>query len=544
MTAERWFHALVVVFLIVLGVIVRWTGLAEYALSPDDALILGIAQSETLGKLFENAMREVHPPLFYIVLRIVAAFGESEAYLRGAMMGIGLASVPVVYATGLRFVGKVGAIVMALIPALSIGAVLETTSLRHYPLVILISSIGWYLFLRYRESKSSKILYAYAVVVLLGVLTHYSQLLLFSAFGITHLIGLSSAKATRRDAIRFVVVQLPAALVALFFVWTHVAAQWTKGQGHYDYIVKVAYAKIFPKDLAHWVENTLELGTWLSFPNLAGLVAIGFAVIGLVMIPIKRGVAVLAVILCVIGFQLAGTLASSYPFGPTRHCLYLLPLFAFAFGFGVHTVTMWFLKRLEDTWIPSMVGGAIAVVAGLFFTYDYIDNETYRTEQFVPAAAVSGAGSRYWSHASFPVKRADHAELFGALERIVRPGMHIITNRQSSMYLRRAVANISGTQVRGELYKVSYRDAAFYYRDDRSVEHVPQGLRSLVVGVVREGGLAPTQPVFLFTVGWNQAVIELLAHQANLGPKRVLALNSSGALVQMRLDRLLQVLPE
>ena len=81
MTSERRFHAFAVCWLLTLGVVVRWTGLSAFAFSPDDTLILGIAQSDTLGNLFENASREAHPPLFYVVLRMVAMFGTGEVYL-------------------------------------------------------------------------------------------------------------------------------------------------------------------------------------------------------------------------------------------------------------------------------------------------------------------------------------------------------------------------------------------------------------------------------------------------------------------------------
>ena len=89
MNSKRWLHVFIVGWLVVVGAIVRWVGLDEFAFSPDDVLILGIAQSPTLQELFENAAREAHPPLYYALLRVVAMFGSSEAYgrqTRGTLM--------------------------------------------------------------------------------------------------------------------------------------------------------------------------------------------------------------------------------------------------------------------------------------------------------------------------------------------------------------------------------------------------------------------------------------------------------------------------
>lgn len=527
MNSERWFHVFVVCWLIVVAGIARWTGLENYALSPDDVLILGIAQSETLGELFENASREVHPPMFYLVLRMVALFGSDEVFLRAVMMALGLLSIPVVYFAGVRFIpSKVGAVAMGLAAALSPGALLETTTLRHYSLVVLLSSVGWFLFLWYRESRKSSVLYGYGALVLLGILTHYSQLILFGAIGVAHLIVLLSAKDTRKYAIRFCAVNVPGALVGLYFVWAHVTKQWM-GSGHYDYIVNHAYRLIFPTDAEMWLNNTVDLGTWLSMAHVPGNVAGVLAILGLVILRFGRGRGLLAVILCVIGFQVIGTTTKAYPFGSTRHCLYLLPIFAFALGVGVGAPIDWALRKVKKSQrsARSMITRVILLVGvSVPMTYTYVRDRSYRDS--VPA------------HASYPVLSSDFAQLMSKLNEQVRPGMSIVTNRQSSMYLRYETKNISGMQVVDVLYKIPYRGADFYYLDDKSVAHDPPTLGALIEAVVHHGKIRPSQPVYLFTVGWNMSTIESLSQSSQLAPGEVLVANSSGVLLRLPLERL------
>ena len=528
MNSERWFHAFIVGWLVVVGAIVRWVGLEFFAWSPDDVLILGIAQSETLLKLVENAMREAHPPLYYVLLRVVATVSSSEAFLRATMIGIGLLAVPVIYRTGIRFVGKVGAVVMALLPALACGPVLETTSLRHYSAVLLIASVGWHVFLRYREKKSRAVLCYYAFVVLLGVSTHYALLLLFGTLGLSHLVVLLAGKTDRRHALWFVLVHIPAALAAVYFIWAHMSAQWM-GHGHYNYIVNFAYRHLFPDSANAWFHNSLALGVFLSFPVAGGVTAMLTALFGVIAVFFKRDFGLVAIVLCVVVAQILTTALKAYPFGATRHCLYLLPLFAYALGVGVQVI--WEGKLLSKTRVrlnPTVASLVVLLAVSVPLLVYLLGQNAYR---LAPTA-----------HSSFPVLRADYEELFGELSKGLTPGRLVLSNRQSSMYLRYASKNISGTQVSGIVHRVVFEGALVYYLDDRSAIHSRAILLTFINDIARLHKVPPDAHVYLFNIGWEGAGIETLAVQPVITPHERIVRNSSGELLLVRLDKLRKIL--
>jgi mannosyltransferase len=130
---------------------------------------------EMLGLLPQN---ETTPPLFYVVAWVWArGFGFGEVALRSLPALAGVATVPVMYATGAKLVGRRAAAVAAALTACNPFLVWYSQEFRPYAPMVLLSAAGLLAFAYARERPTGRTLAVWAVVSALGLANHYYALL-------------------------------------------------------------------------------------------------------------------------------------------------------------------------------------------------------------------------------------------------------------------------------------------------------------------------------------------------------------------------------
>ncbi len=94
----------------------RVWGLDLYTYSPDEAIHVAEAATDSLAALFGWLAREdTHPPLHYLLVRGLLTFGESELLLRGPSILAGLALIPVLFSLARSLVGTAAGLFLAFV---------------------------------------------------------------------------------------------------------------------------------------------------------------------------------------------------------------------------------------------------------------------------------------------------------------------------------------------------------------------------------------------------------------------------------------------
>jgi mannosyltransferase len=183
--------------------------------------------------LSEIPKSESTPPLYYILTwGWTHVFGSSEFALRTVSAVAGAATVPVVYALGIRLSGIRAGLIAGLLVAVSPLMVWYSQEARSYSLAALLASVSLLCLIVYVDSRRPRLLGAWVLAAALGLCTHY-----FVAFVILPELGWLIWKGpSRRAAWAGVAFVIGVALALLPLALAQ------RGTGHADYIAQGSLA--------------------------------------------------------------------------------------------------------------------------------------------------------------------------------------------------------------------------------------------------------------------------------------------------------------
>jgi len=102
----------------------------------------------TLGEITARTAADIHPPLYYYLLHFwMGLFGSSEVALRSLSVVFAVLTVPVVYGIGLKLFGRPGALLSALLIAISPLFLWYAQEARMYTLVTFLTALSSWLLL-------------------------------------------------------------------------------------------------------------------------------------------------------------------------------------------------------------------------------------------------------------------------------------------------------------------------------------------------------------------------------------------------------------
>lgn len=344
------------VAILVSALVVRISGLTEWWLNPDEGIYYSILTRESFSGFWNEVASNAHPPLYYLLLRVLGTFTWDFLWFRVFTLVCGLVAVWVVWALARALVGRgagraVAGLVAGLTVAFAPGAVELSQVIRPYMLQVGLLGGALLFLLRYMDGArptseagartppdrgaSTWNLGAYAALVVLALLTHYSSALALAAFGLVVLHD-GVAHGMDRPAWRrlFAVHAVPGLLIAIVYV-THLRGLMSSALADdaLDGWLR-PYMIASPEDawLAFLGFQHLLAHSWLRAATallvLAGVVISAF---GRHVVPGAAGAADdpdprrPAVLVCA-GFFVAGVAAAlgMYPLGSTRHSAWLL----------------------------------------------------------------------------------------------------------------------------------------------------------------------------------------------------------------------------
>jgi mannosyltransferase len=212
---------------IAIAAAIRFATLGMQSYHHDEAWTAGVVLHKSLFTTLDQVgSTESTPPLYYVLAWIWSKFfGTGEWGLRSLSALFGIVTIPVVYLIGRRLAGARVGVAAAAFAAVNPALIWYSQEARAYSLLILLSALGFYFFLRARDGFAPRHLALWALFSALAVASHY-----FGAIPAAVEAGLLFA--SRRDRAVLIAVGAVAAVgLALAPLAIHQA-----DAGHADFI--------------------------------------------------------------------------------------------------------------------------------------------------------------------------------------------------------------------------------------------------------------------------------------------------------------------
>lgn len=318
--------------LVVVAVVIRLMGFQQWWLNPDEAMYVRMATAPreiALEMIAENA----HPPLFYWILRGMAAISEDPRWLRLSALLPGVCLVPACFLLGTRVSGhRAGGLAAAALVTVAPGAVSLSQVVRPYMLQISFTALGLWGLLGYLEKDSRAGLGIYAMAASAALFLHYGTFVVLGGIGICLGVSLAAGRLSPTRLLHVALASLPLAAGAVYLYIAHVAPR-VIGSAMQANARENWLREHFSSDLLQAGGGLFDAAVFACGQWPAVLVS-GLGVIGVLLLVIRRRIEAASLLLGVPLTAGVLTMLGLYPLGGSRHSLYLvvilLPAFACA----------------------------------------------------------------------------------------------------------------------------------------------------------------------------------------------------------------------
>jgi len=302
-------------------------------LNPDEAVHFFIADRSSLDAVYNASLTQAHPPLLFFVLYALRPFGNSELVLRLPSILAGTVFCWVLFRWLVRTLGPAVALVGVIFAALLPTMISVTAQARQYGLLLLFLISGACFLESALTDDSPALMLASAISLWLAMLSHYSAFLFIAALGVYALLRFKGSEFSARTIIAWTVNQILTLTLAIFLYLTHISKirGTAMAEQAFDIWLRRSY-------FHRGQENPLTFLVTRSFSvfqYIAGQLVIGdiLAVLFLlgVALLLRGKVQSLGVRRLPFGsflfapfiLNFTAALVDVYPFGGTRHCVYL-----------------------------------------------------------------------------------------------------------------------------------------------------------------------------------------------------------------------------
>jgi hypothetical protein len=341
-TSKEWLerHAgLAAVILTALGFLARvWTASGTF-LSPDEALHFRLANQDSLSLAYRMSLTASHPPLLTLLLYYWRWLGTSELWLRMPSVIAGATFCWMFYKWLSSTAGTLAGLIGLLFVAFLQPIILLAAEVRQYALLLAFLVSALYCLDEAFAKRSQLFMAAFALLLYLAFLSHYSAFLFAAALGVYALIRIFAERTPVRVAAVWAIGQVGAMGLALLLYKSHISKL---GVGESRTALQGWMSEFF---LSHSYFDPAQdrripflFGhTFGVFQYFFGQLAVGdvmgvlFAAGVVVLLqgkgcPTERASARRLGLLILLLFSVAAgvSLAHVYPYGGTRHVAFLI----------------------------------------------------------------------------------------------------------------------------------------------------------------------------------------------------------------------------
>ncbi len=320
--------------IVAIGFGIRVLAAQGRSLSGDEAVHFLLANLPRAGDLYKASLNNAHPPLFFFLLHFWAYLGTSEFFLRLLPAVFGGAFLWVAYRWVLILLGRPVGLMTLVLLSFSPALVALSGQLRDYSLLLLLIAAALAAFERAMEKRSALAMVASSTLLSLATLTHYSAFFVALVLFVYGLVRLRTGHLPPDFVRAWAACQAGFGALCLFLAGTHVAD--LRGSSLERLVMtRMLRAEYFQADqdrlLDFLFRQTAAIFRFLCGSAAAGAIASALAVAGLIILATKRDVSALLLALPFL-FSAGASLMDVYPYGGTRHSVFLLVFASAAIG--------------------------------------------------------------------------------------------------------------------------------------------------------------------------------------------------------------------
>jgi 4-amino-4-deoxy-L-arabinose transferase-like glycosyltransferase len=475
-----------------------------YLPNPDEGIYYRIATQANFRNAWNAIQGNAHPPLYYLVVRAMTVFGDQMLWLRLPSLLCAVLAIFGMWRLGRRVGGPATGILAPALLAVSPAFVVQSQIMRPYSMLVMLLVFGFLFLARAVQDERWRDALLFSLFFTLAACVHYSASLVFAAVGTLLAIAAIRRKLRRRLLIQLGTAYLPIAAASLFFFFYHIRRK-LQGSVLQSDAMRGWLGPFFlgPSGVG---EGVLWMFLYL-FGMLAGVVALLAFAHGIGVCIFKRRHALYAIPLLAIVWGLLFSLAEVYPFGGSRHCLYMLPLIVLPTAFGA---AYWVERGLIGA-------GAFAVSAGLTLASGTAIAGAVGVEQDVERAVANGKPLLAAGEQLTPI--GTRPDLQAQLARLKSTAGFILLTEPSFLTLQPLIKPTEGkiTRKPGKKFKTfrwGERTVLVNNHWGMSADRVTAGQEQHLVSIIEKiadsppgDGLDEATDVGLLFSGWPQPVI-------------------------------------
>ncbi|HKD10797.1 MAG TPA: glycosyltransferase family 39 protein [Thermoanaerobaculia bacterium] len=345
--------------LILLGLAARLLVSSGSVLAKDESYHLQIAGSGGWMETYRNSLTTPHPPLFFFLLNLWKRVARTGWELRLLPIAFGVAFLWVSYLWSRRLVGRTAALSTLALTSLLPSLVLLTSEIRGYALLFLLEIGALAALERALDEGRARFVVAFAALEALALWTHYSAIFLICAALMYSAFRVRTRRPPPAFVAAWIVSQAALAGVFTFLVRTHIThlhGSLAELNAKEDWLQSSYFHRGAQGPLGFVARDTLALATYLFSARTAGAVALALGLVGAAGIVAQRPSAAVLLAAPFAACAVAGLL-DLYPYGGTRHDMFLAPLACLAVAAGIGRLSG------DRPWAPLALAAALLPAA-------------------------------------------------------------------------------------------------------------------------------------------------------------------------------------
>lgn len=325
-----WSHSnLIAALIVAVAFVIRLKMAAQSFLNGDEALHFMAANQPSWALTYEASLTVSHPPLLIFFLHVWRFLGTSELVLRLPCVLAGTVFCWIFFRwlsdlfgsdTGLIGIFFAG----FLPPMLSLS-----TEIRQYAFLLFFAIAAMYWLERTLKQNSAVSMSLFSICLWLAIFSHYSAVLLAASLGLYVLLRMRGAGLSPAVIGIWVAAQIGALLLCAFLYFKYISA--FGGQALHGWMDVYLHNSYFDPKRHHAIAfifaRTISVFQYVFGQNVVGDLLFLVFVAGIVFIWRRKAIATRGAIIFLLLFPFAITCTTAlldvYPYGGTRHCIFL-----------------------------------------------------------------------------------------------------------------------------------------------------------------------------------------------------------------------------
>jgi len=209
--------------ILALGFAVRLWAASGTFLNPDEAQHFLVANRTSLALAYKSSLTLAHPPLLIFVLYFWRYLGDSELVLRMSSVIAGILFCYVFFKWLEIILGRRAALLGLTFVCLLPPLVSLSAQVRQYSLLLLFMASAAYLYERALAEDSARLMVLFSISLYLAMLSHYSAMFFTASIGVYAAIRLAEKRDSLKVVIAWVVGQAGAFALLIFLYRTHIS---------------------------------------------------------------------------------------------------------------------------------------------------------------------------------------------------------------------------------------------------------------------------------------------------------------------------------